>query len=127
MQYPPGTKVQVQDPKFPGVWTVVSNGPKNALLMPEGGGRRLRCPHTMVVRDDGKGPVIVPVEMFTLGETVKIGPKFPGVYVVIKDDGGPRLNVAKLGGDNDKYVRAARNQVRRVRGFFAERESEGLR
>ena len=120
MQYPIGTKVQVTDPKFPGVWIVESNGPKNATLRPEGGGRGLRCPHTMVIRDDGKGPVVVPVEMFSVGETVKIGPRFPGVYVVIKDAGGPRLNVAKLGGDGDKYVRAARSQVQRVAGFFAE-------
>lgn len=112
--YPVGTKVRVVDPKFPGVWIVQSNGPKNAVLKPESGGRGLRCPHTMVRPDDGSGPVITPVEMFSLGETVTIGGKFPGVYVVIKDDGGPRLNVAKLGGDNDKYVRAARTQVRRV-------------
>ena len=118
MQYPIGTKVQVTDPKFPGVWIVERNGPKNATLRPEGGGRGLRCPHTMVVRDDGKGPVVVPVEMYELGETVTIGSRFPGVYVVIRDVGGPRLNVALLGGDGDKYVRAARSQVKRIEIVF---------
>ena len=114
MQYPVGTKVRVDSTKYPGVWIVESNGPKNASLKPEGGGRGLRCPHSMVLPDNGEGPAVAPVEMFSLGETVTIGSKFPGVFVVIRDDGGPRLNVAKLGGDNDRYVRAARSQVRRI-------------
>ena len=121
MQYPLGTKVRVDSEKYPGVWVVESNGPKNATLKPEGGGRGLRCPHTMVVRDDGKGPVVVPVEMFSVGETVTIGSKFPGVYVVIRYVGGPRLNVALLGGDGDRYVRAARSQVKRVEIDFTQR------
>ena len=114
MQYPVGTRVRVDSQKYPGVWVVESNGPKNATLKPEGGGRGLRCPHAMLRPDDGKGPVIVPVEMFALGETVTIGDRFAGIYVVIKDDGGPRLNVAILGGDGDKYVRAARSRVERI-------------
>jgi len=114
MQYPVGTKVLVDDPKWVGVWIVESNGPKNASLKPVGGGRGLRCPHMMLRPDDGKGPVVVPVVMFALGETVTIGEQWPGIYVVIKDDGGVRLNVARLGGDNDKYVRAARSQVKRI-------------
>ena len=60
------------------------------------------------------------MEFRYVGECVLTVQKFPGVYVVIKDDGGPRLNVAKLGGDGDKYVRAARSQVQRAPGFFAE-------
>lgn len=114
MQYPVGTKVRVDDPKYVGVWIVESNGPKNASLKPVGGGRGLRCPHTMLRLDDGRGPIVTPVEMFSLGETVSIGDRFPGIYVVIKDDGGNRLNVARLGGDGDRYVRAARSQVKRV-------------
>lgn len=114
MQYPVGTKVRIDSQKYPGVWTVESNGPKNATLKPEGGGRGLRCPHAMVRPGDGKGPVVVPVQMFAMGETVTIGDRFPGIWVVIKDDGGVRLNVAKLGGDGDKYVRAARSQVRPI-------------
>jgi hypothetical protein len=114
MQYPVGTKVLVDDPKWAGVWIVESNGPKNASLKPVGGGRGLRCPHMMLRPDDGKSPVAVPVVMFALGETVTIGERWPGIYVVIKDDGGVRLNVARLGGDNDKYVRAARSQVKRI-------------
>lgn len=115
MQYPVGTKVRVDSQKYPGVWIVESNGPKNAALKPEGGGRGLRCPHSMLRPDDGKGPVVTPVVMFSLGETVTIGDRFPGIYVVIKDDGGPRLNVAKLGGDDgDRYVRAARALVKHI-------------
>jgi hypothetical protein len=114
MQYPVGTKVRVDSAKHPGVWVVKSNGPKNAALKPEGGGRGLRCPHAMLRPDDGKGPVIAPVQVFALGETVTLGPRFPGIYVVIKDDGGVRLNAAVLGGDGDRYVRAARGQVKRI-------------
>lgn len=112
--YPVGTKVRVDSTKYVGVWTVESNGPKNATLKPVGGGRGLRCPHAMLRPDDGKGPVVAPVVMFSIGETVTIGERWPGIYVVIKDDGGVRLNVALLGGDNDKYVRAARSQVKRI-------------
>ena len=113
--YPVGTKVRVDSVKYPGVWIVESNGPKNASLKPEGGGRGLRCPHSMLRLDDGTGPAYTPVQVFSMGETVTIGERFPGIYVVIKDDGGARLNVAKLGGgDGDRYVRAARSLVRPI-------------
>jgi hypothetical protein len=112
--YPVGTKVRVDSTKYLGVWTVESNGPKNATLKPVGGGRGLRCPHAMLRPDDGTGPVVAPVAMFSIGETVTIGERWPGIYVVIKDDGGVRLNVARLGGDDDRYVRAARSQVKRI-------------
>lgn len=114
MQFPAGTKVRVDSQKYPGVWIVQSNGPKNATLKPEGAGRGLRCPHSMVRLDDGKGPVIAPVTTFSLGETVTLGDRFPGIFVVIKDDGGPRLNAALLGGDGDRFVRASRSQVKRI-------------
>jgi hypothetical protein len=104
----------VDSQKYPGVWIVESNGPKNAALKPVNGGRGLRCPHSMLRPDDGKGPIIAPVVMFALGETVTIGERWPGIYIVIKDDGGPRLNVALLGGDDNRYVRAARSQVKRI-------------
>ena len=118
MKYPVGTKVRVDSEKYPGVWVVESNGPKNATLKPEGGGRGLRCPHTMVSLDNGMAPAVAPIQMYELGETVTIGSRFPGVYVVIRDVGGPRLNVALLGGDGDKYVRAARSQVKRIEIVF---------
>ena len=114
MKYPVGTKVLVDDAKYPGVWIVESNGPVNASLKREFGGRGLRCPHTMLRLDDGKSPAIAPVTIFALGETVTLGDRFPGIFVVIKDDGGPRLNVARLGGDGDRFVRAARAQVKRI-------------
>lgn len=114
MTYPVGAKVRVDSPKYPGVWIVQSNGPKNAALKPEGGGRGLRCPHSMLRPDDGKAPAVTPVVTFAMGETVTIGDRFPGIYVVVKDDGGPRLNVAKLGGDGDRYVRAARALVKPI-------------
>ena len=115
MQFPPGTKVRVDSPRYPGVWIVKSNGPKNATLAPVDGGRGLRCPHSWVRLDDGAPYTPPPMESFCLGETVLIGGgRFPGVYVVVKDAGGERLNVAKLGGDGDRYVRAVRSQLQRI-------------
>lgn len=115
MQFPPGTKVRVDSLKYPGVWIVKSNGPKNVTLVPADGGRGLRCPHSWVRLDDGAPYIPPPVESFCLGETVLInGGRFPGVYVVVKDAGGERLNVAKLGGDGDRYVRAVRSQLQRI-------------
>lgn len=115
MQFPPGTKVRIDNPKYPGTWVVKSNGPKNAVLTPIAGGRGLRCPHSWVRRDDGMEYEPPAFESFYLGETVLInGGRFPGVYVVTKDTGGDRLNVAKLGGDGDRYVRAVRSQLQRI-------------
>ena len=43
-----GDKVSVNDPKFPGVWTIKSVGSKNFVVIPDAGGRALRASLTKV-------------------------------------------------------------------------------
>jgi hypothetical protein len=112
-----GDKVTVDDPKFPGVWTVKSLGPKNASLTPDHGGRGLRAPYYML-SDAVEGAVTVTAvplpAYFAEGEIVRLSGKFAGVYVVIKDGGADRVNVAKLGGDGGRYVRIDKRSVTKV-------------
>lgn len=96
--------------KFPGVWIIQKISTVNTVLVPENGGRGLRCPHYMVT-DVTDAPAVtvtaVPLqEYFTPGELVRItSGKFAGLYVVLADK-GERVNVALLGGDGGRYVRA---------------------
>ena len=109
------SRVTVDHPNYPGVWIVESNGPKNAKLAPEGGGRGLRAPHHMV-RPVGEGVTVeaVPVEpyrSYTVGEFVTLSdPRWPGIYVVLADK-GDKVNVAKAGGDDNRYIRALRRSL----------------
>jgi hypothetical protein len=120
-KFPVGSKVVVDHPKYPGIWTVQSNGPVNATLSPENGGRGLRVPHTMLAAPTtvtASGAVVTtiplapPVEFFSEGGFVRIATgKYAGVWVVIRDNGSDKVNVAKIGGDNGKYLRVARRSL----------------
>jgi hypothetical protein len=121
LKRPVGSEVGVDDPKFPGVWIVRSNGPVNATVVPKDGGRGLRCPHYMltdppVVTANGLAAVTVvdmPV-LYGLGEVVRCAsPKWPGLWVVIADKGGDKVNLAKLGseGDGTGYLRMPRRGI----------------
>lgn len=107
----PGDKVMIDDPKFPGVWTIKSIGPKNTVVIPENGGRGLRAPHWMLkdITDAPSGVTVtaVPLQAYYVpGELVRITMgKYAGLYVVLADK-GERVNVTKLGGDGGRYVRA---------------------
>lgn len=115
-----GDKVTVGLAKFPGVWTVKNLGPVNATLTPADGGRGLRAPYyllTAVTDDPGAIPVVEPptTTLFSEGEIVTVpGSKWTGLYVVIKDAGAERINLAKLGGDNGRYLRITRGAVSKV-------------
>ena len=114
-----GDKVGVDDPKYPGVWTVTNLGPKNATLTPDNGGRGLRAPYFLLTdapSTDGVTVTAVPlVTLFSEGEIVRIDEgRFAGVYVVIKDAGADRVNVAKLGGDGGRYVRISRRALTKL-------------
>jgi len=118
-----GDKVSIDDPKYPGVWTVKNLGPKNATLTPDHGGRGLRAPYFLLTdpveatttTDGGVTVTAVPLPTyFAEGEIVRIEGKFAGVYVVIKDDGRDKVNVAKLGGDGGRYVRITKRAVTKV-------------
>ena len=118
--YKVGDKVVVNLAKFPGVWIVKNLGPVNASLTPANGGRGLRAPYyllTAVVDDSGTIPVVEPpaTTLFAEGEIVTVpGSKWGGLYVVIKDNGSERVNLAKLGGDGGRYLRIVRGAVTKV-------------
>lgn len=108
-----GDKVVVDDPKFPGVWTVTKVNPKTYAMTPDGGGRGLRAPHSMV-RPASEGAIATVVAFrspYVLGALVRYtGPSNAKIrtgelHVVLKDDGGDRIRTAKLGGDGDRYWR----------------------
>lgn len=126
-----GSKVGVDDPKFPGVWIVKSHGPKNATLQPENGGRGLRAPYYLLtdapvaLADGTTLTEVVPVpEFYKPGELLRIdeGGHYAGLYVVIADKGTDKVNLAKLGGDNGRYLRASRRGLVRVSPSKALRE-----
>lgn len=116
--YKVGDRVGVDDPKFRGAWTIKNLGPKNATLEPENGGRGLRCPYYMLTEAPAASDVTVEAvplpTYFYEGEFVRLTGKFAGLYVVIKDSGADRVNVAKLGGDGGRYVRIDKRAVTKV-------------
>ena len=115
-----GQKVTVNDSKFPGVWTIKNLGPKNATLDPAGGGRGLRASYLLLSEAPAGGDEVtvtaVPLPtLFAEGEIVRINEgRFAGIYVVIKDNGGDRINVAKLGGDGGRYIRTNKRAVTKL-------------
>lgn len=105
--------------KYRGAWIIKNLGPKNATLEPENGGRGLRCPYYLLTEAPAASDVTVTAvplpTYFYEGEFVRINHgKFAGLYVVIKDSGGDRVNVAKLGGDGGRYVRIDKRSVTKV-------------
>jgi hypothetical protein len=113
-----GSRVSVNDPKYPGVWIVRSNGPVNATLEPENGGRRLRAPHDMLTDQVATSvpTVIRPTVFYNPGEFVRVdsgrsyagGGKHNGLWVVIADRGRDTVNLAVPGGNGGQYLRAPR-------------------
>ena len=102
-----GDKVMIDDPKFPGIWTIKSFGPKNTVVIPENGGRGLRAPHWMIkdVTDEVTVTALPLPEYYTPGELVRITEgRYVGLYVVLADK-GEKVNLVLLGGDNGRYVR----------------------
>jgi len=116
-----GDKVSINDPKFPGVWTIKSVGPKNFVVIPDAGGRGLRAPHHLVIDPVTTTPGVtveavpyVPVVRYHAGEIVRVEQgRFAGLYVVIADK-GDKVNIALLGGDGGRYVRALRASLTKV-------------
>lgn len=106
-----GARVGVDDPKYPGVWIVKSHGPKNATLTPENGGQGLRAPYYMLTDPTNVAPAPA-VEYFEPGVVVRI-PNDTGLHVVLADK-GDRVNLAKLGGDNGRYLRHPRRGLVKV-------------
>ena len=108
-----GDKVSIDDAKYPGVWTVRSLGPVNAVLEPAHGGRPLRVPQTMLI---APGAAVTPTEttIFSPGEFMQITGKHGGLYVVIRDNGGDTISLARAGGDNGRYLRISRRGLKAI-------------
>lgn len=113
-----GDKVSVDDPKYPGVWTIKSVGPKNCVVVPEAGGRGLRAPKWMLKSPDeaAAAPVqAAPYVHYSAGEIVRLvkGDRGDGLWVVLVDK-VERVNITKLGGDGDRYLRVPRSWLAKV-------------
>jgi hypothetical protein len=115
-----GDTVMIDHESYPGLWRIVKINPKNTVVEPVGGGRKLNAPHYFITDPADKVTVTaVPLPpaktFFSLGELVRVNHgKFEGLYVVIADKGGDRVNIAKIGGDHDRYVRFDRKGLVKV-------------
>src|SRR6476659_9811987 len=97
-----GDKVSVAHSKYPGVWTITSLGPANAKLLSDNALRRLTVTRTLLI--DPVTTVTIP-EFYEPGELIRIPEgRHAGLYVVIADKGGDKVNLAKLGGDGGAYL-----------------------
>ena len=110
-----GDTVIVDDLKYPGRWTIKSMGPVNATLIPEGGGRGLRAPHYLLLDPtDAPAAATAPTTYYQPGEIVRITTgRYAGTYTVLADK-VKHVNVARLGGDGGRYVRAPRVWLTRI-------------
>jgi hypothetical protein len=109
-----GDTVMVEDARFGGVWTVKKVNQTTYAL--EQGARRLRVDKTLC-HAAADGPTFVTLDSepyFTVGELVRYRNDF---HVVLRTSSGARgtqVNVAKLGGDNDRYWRVPPRSLERV-------------
>jgi hypothetical protein len=108
----PGATVTVDDPKYPGVWTVEKINPRTIGL--RRGPQRLRASAAFLSKaEPGATVEAVPIpELFDVGALVTFAGK-PGLWVVIKQS-ADRVNVAQLGGDNGRYWRTTARSLTRV-------------
>jgi hypothetical protein len=110
-----GDKVSVDDSSYPGVWTIIKQGPVNSTLRPENGGRNLRAPHYML-RDAGAAALatvttLPTVQYFEPGEFVRVNTgKYTGLFIVLADK-GEKVNITRPGGDGGRYVRMPKSLV----------------
>jgi hypothetical protein len=107
-------KVSVDDPDRPGVWIVRSVGPKNYVLDPVGGGRGLRCPHSMAIEPTTEPAPARPTVYYHPGELIRVSGRFAGLYAVNSDRGGKTVILAKLGGDNGRKLSVPRRGLVKV-------------
>lgn len=106
-----GDRVSVDSSKYPGVWVITKLDPANAVLQAENGTRTLRAPYSLLLQPGASSAVVY----YDAGMLVRIPDgKHAGLWVVLKDDGGDRVNLARLGGDGGKYLRAGRRGLVKV-------------
>jgi hypothetical protein len=112
-----GDLVTVSESKYPNTWTVVKVNKVNVRLSQNG--RYLNASPFFLTKVEGEIPAAVigvryqPVpEPLAIGAVVRCEDK-PGLWVVVRD-GVDRVNVAKLGGDGGRYLRAPRERLTQV-------------
>jgi hypothetical protein len=124
------------------IFIVDKVNPKNVRTTAEDGGRGTNFPADAYVRvQPGEtapdvtarlrrelplGRPYEPAVHFTLGEIVTLKTAFrdwgTDEPLIVFKDGGDKVNVTKLGGDNDRYVRVPKaGLVKRDRSWLAER------
>jgi hypothetical protein len=112
-----GDRVSVDDPKFPGVWTIVKRLQKNYLLEQDGNPRPLRCPASLfqppgdASADDFRIPWLPATVVEYTGTNTNVR---PGLYVVMSDTGQPVVRVTRLGGDQGNYWKLRARYLRVV-------------
>jgi hypothetical protein len=67
-----------------------------------------------MLTDPGSQPTVSTPVFYVPGELVRLTGRYAGLYVVIADKGGDKVNIAKLGGDGGRYVRATRHGLIKV-------------
>lgn len=104
------------------VFIVERVNPKNVIARPEGGGKGINYPKYTLEKVVGEAhgavtvtevPILTlhdPGSIVTLKQTPN-GEKDNQPYIVIKDDGGERVNVTRLGGNEGRYWRVPRRGV----------------
>ena len=112
-----GDRVTLLDapPRFAGVWSVEKVNPKNLILTQ--GAKRLNAPKAACVEATDLDAVPGVTEfalpkVFDVGETVTVKGK-PGVWVVI-NQGDVNVSVARLGGNDGRYMRCGPSYLTRV-------------
>lgn len=116
-----GDEVAVDDPKWAGIWRVEKVNPTTYKLAQEGNPRGLKAHHWLVRevteadRDPNARPVFTPFELYVAGELVRVkgDPRIEGPHVVLKQT-REKVQIAKLGGDDDRYWSVAPQHLIRV-------------
>jgi hypothetical protein len=117
---PVGSIVTIDDPRCPGLYRIMSHNPKNEVLTPvkpDGNirpGRQARMPpYLLHLYDPAADPVPpVPPSIFIIGEVVTVRAQI-GLWVVIADK-MDKVNVTRLGGDHNRYLRVPPAMLTRI-------------
>lgn len=103
-----GETLYVDSEKWPGPWTVEKVNPSTVVLKQEGRDRGLKCYKSSLLDEPVLGKPYEPVNIFACGEVVTWNsPQAGGDLFVVLADKGQKVNIAKLGGDNDRYWRVS--------------------
>jgi hypothetical protein len=112
--------VTIDDPRCPGLYKVMRHLPKNVALTPvnpDGSfrpGRQARMPPYLLHLYDPAADSVPPIppSIFIIGEVVTVRAQI-GLWVVIADK-MDKVNVTRLGGDHNRYLRVPPAMLTRI-------------